>query len=64
MFSKFSKLLSKSVVLTKKKNYSKTRKVVKTKDGENIYLDFFVKTTDLDNNFENFENIEFISKYD
>jgi predicted alpha/beta-fold hydrolase len=44
------------------KFYSKTRKIIKAKDGENIYVDFFNKSKKIDTE-ENFSNFDFLKEF-
>src|SRR5690349_6569114 len=41
------------------KPYSRTRKIIQAKDGEDIYVDFFDKSKVLDNS-QGFDNFEFL----
>jgi predicted alpha/beta-fold hydrolase len=45
-------------------NFTKTRKVVKAGDGEYIFVEFFSKSSTIDEHQDNFENFEFIRKFD
>lgn len=45
-------------------NYSKTRKVIKARDGEYIYVDFFEKSVNLDEHMNHFDNFKFLKKFD
>jgi predicted alpha/beta-fold hydrolase len=46
------------------KSYSKTRKVIEAKDGENIYVDFSDKGATFDRNEKQFDNFEFLRHFD
>jgi predicted alpha/beta-fold hydrolase len=43
--------------------YSKTLKYIKARDGEKIFMEFYQKTLNLDNNSENMENFEFLKNF-
>lgn len=45
-------------------NYSKTLKVIKAKDNENIYLEFFQKTKKIDQRENDLKNFEFLKNFD
>jgi predicted alpha/beta-fold hydrolase len=44
--------------------FSKTTKIVKAKDGENLYIDFFEKSSKLDENKNDLTDYNFLSKFD
>jgi len=47
-----------------KHNYSKTLKKITAIDGENLYLEFFQKTKNIDKKVEDLENFDFLKNFD
>ena len=45
-------------------NYSKARKIIRARDGEDIYVDFFEKSSKIETANNDFTNFDFLKKFD